>query len=131
MSKSIKFKDNTYVDSSAVVHNKELLSTVLEKSVRFKKFKIKFDVSNKSVGDWVEGHTENNIPAISGMIQIGFLVDTIDYANKNFALVPQWRDNKVYAKMLIGYKEGKDTSLTMTGYIVYAKPSIRDTVLLT
>ena len=131
MSKSIKLKNNTYIDSSAIVHRQELLSTILEKSVRFKKFEIKFDVSNKKIGDWVEGHTANNIPAIGGMRQIGFLVDTIGYANKNFALMPQWRDSKVYAKMLIGYKEGKDTHLTMTGYIVYAKPSIIDTVLLT
>ena len=113
-----------------MVHNKELLSTILEKSVRFKKFEIKFDVSNKSVGDWVEGHTENNIPPIGGMTQIGFVTDTISYADKNFVLEPQWRNYKVYAKMLIGYKE-HDTDLTMTGYIVYAKPSIIDTVLLT
>ena len=131
MSKSLKLKNDTYVDSSAVVHNKELLSTILEKSVRFKKFEIKFDVSNKSVGDWVEGHTENNIPPIGGMVQIGFLVDTFSYADKNFALMPQWRNGKVYAKMLIGYKEGRDKDLTMTGYIIYSKPSLRDTVLLT
>lgn len=131
MSKSLKLKNDTYVDSSAVVHNKELLSTILEKSVRFKKFEIKFDVSNKSVGDWVEGHTENNIPPIGGMTQIGFVTDTINYADKNFVLEPQWRNHKVYAKMLIGYKEGSNTYLTMTGYIVYAKLSIIDTVLLT
>lgn len=131
MGKSIKLKNNTYIDSSAVVHNQELLSTILEKSVRFKKFEIKFDVSNKKIGDWVEGHTANNIPPIGGMTQIGFLVDTIGYADKNFVLAPQWRNHKVYAKMLIGYKEGRDTDLTMTGYIVYAKLSIIDTSLLT
>lgn len=131
MSKSLKLKNDTYVDSSAVVHNKELLSTILEKSVRFKKFEIKFDVSNKSVGDWVEGHTENNIPPIGGMTQVGFLTDTVNYADKNFVLEPQWRNNKVYAKMLIGYKTGSNTYLIMTGYIVYAKLSIIDTVLLT
>lgn len=130
MSKSIKFNNNTYVDSSAVVHNKELLSIVLEKSVRFKKFEIKFDVSNKTVGDWVEGHTENNIPPISGMIPIGYIVETFSYADKNFALMPQWRNTKVYAKMLIGYK-GHDTDLTLTGYIIYSKPSIIDAVSLT
>ena len=131
MGKSIKLKNNIYIDSSAVVHNQELLSTILERSVRFKKFEIKFDVSNKKIGDWVEGHTANNIPPIGGMKQTGFLVDTIGYADKNFVLTPQWRNGKIYAKMLIGYKEGKDTDLTMTGYIVYAKPSIIDTSLLT
>lgn len=131
MSKSIKLTNNTYIDSSSVVHNKELLSTILEKSVRFKKFEIKFDVSNKTVGDWVEGHTENKVPAISGMMAVGYIVETLGYADKNFALMPQWRNGRVYAKMLVGYKEGHDTDLSMTGYIVYAKPSIIDTSLLT
>lgn len=131
MAKSIKLTNDTYMDSSAVVHNKEILSTVLEKSVRFKKFQIKFDVSNKAVGDWVVGHTENMIPTISGMMVVGCIVESTGYADKNFVLMPQWYNGTVYAKMLIGHKIGFDTNITMTGYIVYARPSIIDTTPLT
>lgn len=129
MSKSIKLKNDTYIDSSSVVHNKELLSTVLHKLIKLRKFQITFDVSNKSVGDWVEGHTENNIPAISGMDGKAYVINTISYADKNFALEPQWRNSKIYAKMLIGYK-GNDTFLTMSGYIVYVNTSLIDNEIL-
>lgn len=131
MSKSVKFTNNVYVDSSGITHNRELLSSVLDKTIRFKKFEIEFDVSNAKVGEWIVGHTTNNIPGISGMQVVGFIVYYIGYGDKNFVLSPQWRGNKVYAKLFLGYKEGKDEEITLNGYIVYANPSIVDDTSLT
>lgn len=37
MSKSIKFKNNTYLDSNGIVHNKELLNTLLDRGI-FKEY---------------------------------------------------------------------------------------------
>lgn len=130
MGSTVKLANDLYLETSSIVHNGELLSDVLSKFVRFKQFEISFDVSNKSVGDWVEGHTKNNVPAISGMQVVGFLVYYIGYGDKNFVLVPHWRANKVYTKMLLGYK-GNETELNLSGYIIYAKPSIVDDTILT
>lgn len=124
MSKSLKLKNDIYIDSSSIVQDRKLLPNVLNSLIRLKKFKIVFDVSSASVGDYVVGYTKNNIPTVSGMTQIGFFIDTIGYADKNFILTPQWRNYKVYAKLFLGYKENKDKDITASGYIVYAKPSL-------
>lgn len=124
MSKSLKSKNDIYIDSSSIVQDRKLLPNVLNSLIRLKEFKIVFDVSSVSVGDYVVGYTKNNIPAISGMTQVGFIVNTTGYSDKNFVLTPQYRSGKVYAKLFLGYKEGKDKELSAFGYIVYAKSSL-------
>ncbi|MGN1342870.1 MAG: hypothetical protein ACI4VL_06765 [Bacilli bacterium] len=123
MSKSIKLKNDTYIDSSSIVQDKNTLPNVLNNLIRLKEFKLVFDVSNASVGDHVIGSTKNNIPAVAGLAMVGFIVKTTSYANKNFVLMPQYRDGKVYAEILLGYK-GTDKELTLYGYIVYVKTSL-------
>lgn len=126
MSKSLKL-DDTYIDSGSIVHNRELLSKLLGNLIKVKEFKIIFDVSNASVGDYVIGYTENNIPSIDGMSAVGYVVNTASYSNKNFVFNPQWRNGKVYAKMLIGYKVSADTTLSLYGYVIYINKSLIDT----
>lgn len=125
MAKAIKLKNDMYLDTRGIVHNKELLSNVLDKTIRFKRFGIKFDVSNVNIGDWVIGYTENTIPKIDGMQVVGFLTYYIDYGDVNFILSPQYRGNKVFAKMLLKFK-GNEKEIDLQGYIVYAKPSVVD-----
>lgn len=47
MSKSIKFKNNNYLDSSSIVHNKEVLSEVLNKKV--------YSNDEQKIGIWTDG----------------------------------------------------------------------------
>lgn len=127
MSKSLKLENDTYIDSGSIVHNKEILSKLLGNLIKVKEFKIIFDVSNASVGDYVIGYTENNIPSIDGMSAVGYLVKTLGYADKNFVFNPHWRNGKIYAKMLIGYKESADKTLSLHGYVIYINDSLIDT----
>ena len=50
MAKAIKLKNDMYLDTRGIVHNKELLSNVLDKTIRFKLFQINFDISNVNIG---------------------------------------------------------------------------------
>ena len=125
MAKIVKLKNDMYLDTRGIVHNKELLSNVLDKTIRFKLFQINFDISNVNIGDWVIGYTENTIPHIDGMRVVGFLTYGISFGDVNFILSPQSRENKVVAKMLLKFK-GNEKEITLQGYIVYAKPSIVD-----
>lgn len=126
MSKSLKLEDDTYIDSSSITHNRELLSELLGNLIKVKEFKIIFDVSNASVGDYVIGYTENNIPSIDGMSAVGYLVNMVGFADKNFVFNPHWRNGKIYAKMLLGYKGG-DTTINLFGYVVYINDSLINT----
>lgn len=125
MAKRVKLKNDMYLDTRGIVHNKELLSNVLDKTIRFKLFHINFDISNVNIGDWVIGYTENTIPRIDGMRVVGFLTYGISFGDVNFVLSPQSRENKVVAKMLLKFK-GNVKEINLQGYIVYAKPSIVD-----
>ena len=44
MAKSVKFKDNTYLDSSSIVHNKTKLSDILT-----------YSTAEQKVGTWIDG----------------------------------------------------------------------------
>lgn len=50
MSKSIKFKNNNYLDSSSIVHNRELLKNILDK-------KEVYSTEEQKIGTWIDGKT--------------------------------------------------------------------------
>ena len=132
MSKSIKLKDNVYIDSKGITHNRELLSVLLpiiQEQLRFKKYDITFDVSNKNVGDFIVGHTNNVIPSINGYTVIGFCVIGVSYGDVNFITSSHIRNNYIYALLRLGYR-GTDTTIGMSGYVIYAKNVLIDSTPL-
>ena len=127
--KSIKLTNDTYLDSSTILHKKELLSTILENTIKLKPFKIDFDVSNVAVGEYAVAKTTYNVPSKAGMKPVGYLVSETSYGDANFVLEPHYRSNKIYAKMFVNYKGGT-TELSVYGYIVYIRSSLIESDVL-
>ena len=85
----------------------------------FKKYDINFDVANASTGDFIFGHTNNTIPNINGYTVVGTIVTSVVYGDVNFATA-HINGNYVYAMLRLGYR-GSDTTINMSGYIIYVK----------
>lgn len=114
-----------FINDSAPYLNAQNLNNNFNNLVKFRKFQITFDVSSASVGDFVTGHTTNNIPSESDMTTLGFLINNISSSgDANYVLEPNIRENKIYAKLYVGYRTSAVPSITVTGYIVYADSDI-------
>lgn len=58
--KSIKFKDNHYIDSTGVVHNRGLLSTLLNNildDITYLKNRCVYSTNEIAIGKWIDGKT--------------------------------------------------------------------------
>jgi hypothetical protein len=51
MAKSIKLKDNNYIDSTGIVHNRELLSNVLDNLSDI----LEYSTDEVKIGTWIDG----------------------------------------------------------------------------
>ncbi len=60
MAKSIKLKNNNYIDSTGVVHNRGLLSTLLGsilEDITYLKNRCVYSTNEVAIGKWIDGKT--------------------------------------------------------------------------
>lgn len=84
MAKSIKLNDNTYLDSTGIVHNKTKLSDILT-----------YSTSEQKIGTWINGN-----PIYRKVIEVGNMPNNttknvahgIDGLDAVLSIQPKWKD---------------------------------------